>query len=237
MNKRLIKVSTESGADPDADLRESSSPYVSDNLTLHMYCSRGLGRLESRHVVDKLTMVSARVLLLFAVGETCVSLAFPLQGGILAILSVPVQTREAKSDGQMARTTYIAEKLRQRDLISLGQQLAVVGRLRDHPGRTITNCVDWSRRGRTGEKGLSWQGQEAGDESQSTGQHVARCKGRVMVAARERLARLDLPFKALQGREVQEAEQSSKVRGSCMACFLFYFAFDISFGRNRNPNN
>ena len=155
-------------------------------------------------------MASARVLLLFAVGQARVGRAIPLQGGILDILSVPVQTRQAKSDGQMAQTTHIAEKLRQRDLISLGQQLAVVGRLRDHPGCTITNGVDWSRRGRTGEKGVSWQGQEAGDESQSLGQHVARCKGAVMAAARETLA-----------REVQEAEQLSKVRGSCMACFVF----------------
>lgn len=90
------------------------------NLTLDMYCSRGLGRLESRHVVDKLTTASARVLLLFAVRKPRVGLAIPLQGGILDILSAPVQTREAKSDREMAQTTHIAEKLGQRDLISLG---------------------------------------------------------------------------------------------------------------------
>ena len=211
-------MSTESGADPD--LGESSSPYVSDNFTLTSPARVDLDVLESRHVVDKLTMASARVLLLFAVGQTRVGRAIPLQGGILDILSVPVLTRQAKSDGQMAQTTHIAEKLRQRDLISFGQQLAVVGRLRDYPRCTITNGVDWSCRWRTGDKGVSWQGQEAGDESpsQSMGQHVARCKGKVIAAARETLA-----------RQVQEAEQLSKVRGSCMACFVFYFAVDTSF--------
>ena len=208
-------MSTESGADPDAALGERTSPYVSDNLTLDKYCSRGLGRLlESRHVVDKLTMAS-RVLLLFAVGETRVGLAIPLQGGILDILSVPVQTREAKSDGQMAQTTHIAEKLRQRDLISLGQQLAVVGRLRDHPGCTITNCVDWSRRWRTGDKGVSWQGQEAGDESpsQSMGQHVARCKGKVIAAARERLQDLTCPSRLCDEEKCRKLSNCPRCEG------------------------
>ena len=88
--------------------------------------------------------------LFFTVRKTCDSVAISLQGGILDN-SISACYDEKRPN----LMTHIAEKLSQRDLASLSEQLAIVRQLRDHPGRTISNCVDRSRCRRSSKEGLS----------------------------------------------------------------------------------